>query len=241
MKSRIALIFATLLAAVTMVGFQNCGGSFSELPILGALGTSKNNGNGYQGQNNPNFYVANGGRVCDKPHFSRNMMRWAGDTEWEVIRRDCEELKPYEPVESSRIAVSDLAFQIVVADDLVYSIWEDVPMQAFCAVIRDNRGIDRTHPVFALTEIDGAPRANLMYVADGETDVRAIYELPVKIEGDRIEVQYKELQLVITGARRGGSGLLSMKVLVPDTDPAVHAERLNLPVRCFANPGKLNP
>ncbi|MBX3016255.1 MAG: hypothetical protein KF767_00080 [Bdellovibrionaceae bacterium] len=238
MKSRITTILATLLALCAVVAFQNCSGSaFDELDVFGL--TSKNNGNGYQGAN-PLARFAYNGSACESGRELETGLRWAGDSSWEVYLRNCEPLTEAEVLPDASIEVSDLNLHIVVADAKVYSVWTDVPMQAFCAVIKDDRTIDLSAPVFALTDLNGFPRANVLYKIS-DASVRAIYELPVQISGYDVSVAHTQVQVSIANARRGGSGTMSIKIAVPDTEPVEYIERTNVPVSCFANPGKLNP
>lgn len=238
MKSRITTIFATLLALCLLVAFQNCSGAaFDELDVFGL--TTKNNGNGYQGANALVQYAFNG-TACEGDRELSNVLRWSGESTWEFYQRDCQRLNPAEPVADSAISVSDLNLQIVVADGKVYSQWVDVPMQAFCAVLNADRSIDRSEPIFALTELDGFPRANVLYKLS-DSQMKGVYELPIQISGYDVTVAHPQVQISIANAKRGGNGTMNVKIEIPNTDPVQYLERNNLPVTCFANPGKLNP
>lgn len=237
MKPQIKFVFAILSAMVLMVAFQNCGGSFDQIPVLGSISTTKNNGNGYQGANGIAI-VASNGAACEGSYELANSLIWNGAMSWQQNRRDCKQLDPAETVPDSEIAVSDLNFRIVVRDGNVFSKWTEVPMQGFCAVVRADRTIERDQPIFALTDLDGAPRANVLYVVEGETDIRGRYELPIQINGNDITVTHADVQIQISGATRGGNATMSVQIKSPE---GAIVERTNLPVRCFANPGKLNP
>lgn len=235
MKNRVFFL-TFLITLLALTAFQNCSGeSFDELPVIGEPG--RNTGNRYQGANNPNYYVFHETSPCADPARKRDTLRWAGQQSWEVIRRECADIAPAEPVDDARILVSDLNLQIAVVDDQIFSIWQEVPMQGFCAAVRADRSIDKNEPLFALTYIDGVPQANVLFNPDGGPYVRGIYELPVTITGADYTVRNGDIQMDVHEVHRRGQATLSVRLPIPDTNPVQYFERTNLPVTCHSNAG----